>query len=38
MFLNAGVDHYIARVDKNMGPKAIDNMRYFHERWDLECI
>jgi len=36
-FLQTGVDHYLVRLDKNFGPKALESMRYFHQRWDLEC-
>ena len=36
-FLNAGVDHYLSKVDHNMGITMLNNMLYFSERPDLEC-
>lgn len=36
-FLEAGVDHYLVKVDKSMGPKFIEYLSHFHKRKDLEC-
>jgi hypothetical protein len=36
-FLDAGVDHYLAKIDKNMGPKFIEYLSHFYKRSDLEC-
>lgn len=35
-FIKAGVDHYLCKLDKNIGPKQIEDMKYFSERPDLE--
>lgn len=37
-FLNAGVDHYLAKIDRTMGPKFIEYLGHFYKRGDLECI
>lgn len=37
MFLEAGVDHYLAKMGSNIGMSMLNNMLYFSERPDLEC-
>lgn len=36
-FLKAGVDHYVMKIDKNIGPKTLEYIKYFQERHDLDC-
>ena len=37
-FLEIGIDHYIAKIDHNIGPAAINLLQYFADRPDLECM
>lgn len=37
LFLETGVDHYLAKMDSNVGMTMLNNMLYFSERPDLEC-
>lgn len=37
-FMDAGVNHFVAKMYRNIGPKVIENFTYFHDRVDLECV
>ena len=37
LFLETGVDHYLAKMGSNVGMTMLNNMLYFSERPDLEC-
>lgn len=37
LFLKAGISHYLAKIDRNIGPRLIEDLKYFYERPDVQC-